>query len=103
MAFTIPPLDIDVPMRLDGRGVPQFCKANEEAFYASFEIGISATAPDEWEVTEVTMGTQPLRGETRRRFAQYFETEHETKISDHVGENLPSIPKSRFLRQMMGA
>jgi hypothetical protein len=104
MAFIIPPYEIeDVPMRLEPWGA-EFCAENEESFRASFALHIQARAADDWDVTEVYMGTQRVRDHRLFcKFANHLEEKHGADISDHVGENLPSIPKSRFLRQMMGA
>jgi hypothetical protein len=93
--LTIPTLEIDeLPMRIDGQGRLQFCKVNDEAVLASFAIGLKANAADDWEIVSIHMGTQELFGETFRRFAQHFESEHGAKISDHVGEELPDVLQS---------
>lgn len=88
MAYTLPPLELDdVPMNLDALGRPQFCRVNDEAFFATFHLGIEADADGEWEITSIHMGTQELKGETYRRFAQHFEAEHAQTIHDHASEN----------------
>lgn len=95
MAYTIPPLDIEeLPMRLDEHIGARFCASHRSHFLANFEIFVTATAHDEWEISGVTMGNQELSGDMFRKFAQYFEDEHGGKISDHVGENIPHVISS---------
>jgi hypothetical protein len=87
--YELPTFDIDdLPMRLDGMGRPEFCRVNDEAFFATFHLGIKADADGEWEVTSIHFGTQRLTGDIYRRFAQHFEAEHASKIHDFVSENL---------------
>lgn len=89
MPLTIPSLELEeIPLRLDTRGVLQFCAIRQEAVLANFEIGISASAHDDWEVTSVTMGTQELRGDLFRRVAQHIEDAFGSRIADHVAEHL---------------
>jgi hypothetical protein len=88
MAYTLPSFEIDdLPMHLDALGRPQFCRVNDEAFFATFHLGIQADADGEWEITSIHMGTQELKGDIYRRFAQHFEAEHAGKIHDHVSDN----------------
>lgn len=90
MAFNITPLELEeIPMKLNAFGIPEFCEMRDEAFLANFALHLSASAADEWEITSVYIGTQELRGETRRRFARHFEDTRGMEISDHVAENLP--------------
>jgi hypothetical protein len=96
MAFTIPPFEIeDIPMRLEPWGA-EFCRINDESFLANFALYLKATAPDEWDVVDVYMGTQRLKGDMFRKFAQHFESEHGAKISDHVAEHLPYVKADAF-------
>jgi hypothetical protein len=89
MAYVLPSFEIDdIPMRLNGMGCPEFCRVNSEAFFATFHLGIEADADGDWEIVSIHMGTQELKGDIYRRFAQHFEAEHASKIHDFVSENL---------------
>jgi hypothetical protein len=103
MAFTIPYSIDEVPFRLDGLGHLEVCEKKNAAFFAEVHVRVDAEAADEWEVKSVTVGEQRLSGQNEMRMAKVIADFYDADISDHVGENLPSIPKSRFLRQMMGA
>jgi hypothetical protein len=87
MTYMLPAFEIDdLPMRFNGMGWPEFCRVNDEAFFATFHLGLKADADGEWEITSIHMGTQELKGDIYRRFAQHFEAEHAGKIHDHVSE-----------------
>lgn len=88
MAYTLPTFDLDdLPMRLNPLGQLEFCRVNDEAFFATFHLGLQADADGEWEITSIYMGTQELKGDIYRRFAQHFGAEHASKIHEFVSEN----------------
>jgi hypothetical protein len=91
MAYTLPTFDLDdLPMRLNPLGHLEFCRVNDEAFFATFHLGLEADADGEWEITSIHIGTQELRqgSDIYRCFAQHFEAEHSSKISEHCADNL---------------
>ena len=100
MAYTLPDFEIDdIPMNLDALGRPQFCRVNDEAFFATFHLGIQSDADGEWEITSIHFGTQELRQGSGiyRRFAQHFEAKHASDIHEFVSENYANAVEGAHL------
>lgn len=100
MAYTLPTFDLDdLPMRLNPLGHLEFCRVNDEAFFATFHLGIQADADGEWEITSIHIGTQELHqgSDIYRRFAQHFEVEHAGDIHEFVSENYANAVEGAHL------
>jgi hypothetical protein len=90
--LSLPDLDLEeVPLRLCPDGKLEFCEPNREAVLASFALKINAESSEEWEFSDIFMGTQKLTGQLLIWAAQYFEEKYIAEIQDHINEHLQDV------------
>jgi hypothetical protein len=88
--ITLPVLELDgACMRFNDFGRLQFCENRQEAVVADFAVTILADDADNWEISDILMGTQRLSGNLRRHFATEIEIRFHSAIHDHIAEHLP--------------
>ncbi len=81
---SLAPLTIEqVEMSLNERHVPQF-GGKPFAFHADFELMISASSTQVWQIDDVRMGKLLLTGDLLKRAADWMEENHLDEIYSHI-------------------
>ncbi len=86
--YCLPTLELELTLGIDGFGHIFLAKPNKEAFTGLFAVTVRASSTDDFEVAEVTMGSQPLEGEMRRKMALMLEDARDLEIRAHIVEHL---------------
>jgi hypothetical protein len=79
----------DIPLKLNSRGIIEFCPQHEAALLGEFSLQISAVDTDDWHISAVKLGQQDLKGAILEKVCQHFEAEFTQDCYDHVRESLP--------------